>query len=1246
MKLTRYLMVFFLTLFLISEANIAKGVKGERRSGTAALQKADGSPVYTHFNINQISTWIKNNGETDINPNGNSGLVYPKGSNQQAVFQSGLVWGGKIGGEIRVGGSTYRQGLLPGAVVGSGATIDREDDAAAHVRIYRVRPDWAEGNVQAEMNDEGVSAAEVRAQYEKDWNEWPASYGAPYEDVDGNGSYNADTDIPGFPGSDQTVWFVANDVDQAQALFIYGSNPIGLEMQATAWGYNSNGALGNMFFRKFTVINYSGQDISEMYFCWWSDPDVGGAGDDFVGCDTTLSLSYCFNGGASDAQYGNTPPAVGFDFFQGPIVAGTAADTAVFNNAKVPGMKNLGMSAHFFFINSDPVYTDPSLGDYQEGTLQMYNLFEGKVSTTGVPFTDPTNGKQTAFALAGDPITNQGWVDGILHSPGDRRLGLVSGPFNMTAGETQEVVIAEIAAGAFGNVDRLGAVSLLKFYDREAQATYDNFFNVPSSPTRPAVTIDEFDREILLSWYQDDATVKATESHNDLGFEFQGYVIYQYPSASASPQDARIVATYDIVDGKGKIVGDDFDTDGGVVVPQVLKFGSDSGIKRSISITTDMFTAGQSLNNGTPYYFGVTAYAVHEDPLNVPLVLENSHEIIEAIPQTPAPGNRISYETSTGLFASQTSGSANATVEYNIVNPTETTGHDYKVWFNEQHYYFGTDGEWHFTNYPDSIGKGLSKDLAGSSLTGQSYVTGATTRDLVFTFNLAASFYSYCDGVKLIFPSGIQVLGSEPSGASGNTPGVYSSVDNSVTWGSPDTSLNGPFHGGEMLTVSVAANFTLPLTLDFEAYDDGWGAAYAPYYGASDSLAHTTGQVVITEEAYFFKTEQHWNLRDETLGVDVLEDQLLLSPSDIDKASSPIVDGMQVYVTGNYEAPINFLSVSLNEESSTTFSTTYGFADPGIVLTNYTVFGGVVTSWAIDNFGVGTTEIDQLQQDYEIRYTGVFDGGTTINGATVYQVIEGGSMATCFRAVSGGALATHPLNPSPGTAAPFLMRVPFEVWNVADPDNPYQVNVTFRDRERDGTEDPFYSWNLDSRMYVLFVNTPYDPTQVIQVDGGPDALNADATWVMVFKKSNYAVGDVVTVQYANPIQLGKDEFTFSVDAPVYSVELEKADVKDINVFPNPYYGFNSNEINKYQRFVTFNHLPEKAVLRIFNLAGQLVKTIQKDDPSQFQKWDLTNESGLPAASGLYIAYIEMPDLGETKILKFGVIQEQQVLDRF
>ena len=32
---------------------------------------------------------------------------------------------------------------------------------------------------------------------------------------------------------------------------MYGTDPMGIEMQATFWGYSQTGALGNMFFRRY-----------------------------------------------------------------------------------------------------------------------------------------------------------------------------------------------------------------------------------------------------------------------------------------------------------------------------------------------------------------------------------------------------------------------------------------------------------------------------------------------------------------------------------------------------------------------------------------------------------------------------------------------------------------------------------------------------------------------------------------------------------------------------------------------------------------------------------------------------------------------------------------------------------------------------------------------------------------------------------------------------------------------------------
>jgi hypothetical protein len=140
-------------------------------------------------------------------------------------------------------------------------------------------------------------------------------------------------------------------------------------------------------------------------------------------------------------------------------------------------------------------------------------------------------------------------------------------------------------------------------------------------------------------------------------------------------------------------------------------------------------------------------------------------------------------------------------------------------------------------------------------------------------------------------------------------------------------------------------------------------------------------------------------------------------------------------------------------------------------------------------------------------------------------------------------------------------------------------------------------------------------------------------------------GTTIRIITSKPITTA-DTYEYKAPEASYDADVAKEDVKEINVFPNPYYGVNPQEINKYQRFVTFNHLPKKATIKIFNLAGQLVKQINKSSNSQYERWDLANDSGLPVASGVYIAYVDMPDLGTTKTLKVAIIQEQQILDRF
>ncbi|MFA7289015.1 MAG: hypothetical protein WC055_09040 [Melioribacteraceae bacterium] len=632
-----YFVNFFLVIIIFSGNQIISQQKENEKK--SPLLKVNGEPSYSKFNINKISTWFKNDGESDMSQNGNSGFIYPKGSWRTAVFQSGLLWGGKVDAQVRVGGSVYRQGTVPGRVIknatGKWEAVNPNDP---DVRIYRVRPDYAYANLLNEVNDgDGKDQKEVRERYKTDWMEWPAAQGAPFDDINKNGLYDPLIDIPGIPGADQTLWFVCNDFDSKATEYFYGSPPMGIEEQVTVWGYNTPGPLGNMLFRKYILINKNLEEkpFTDMYVSMWADPDVGDVGDDYVGCDSTLGLGFGYNGYYNDAVYGENVPAVGFDFVQGPIADGSPSDTAVFKNRLVIGKKNLGMTAFYFMVGGNPVYTDPTQGNYKSGTLAFYNIFQGKYPYMDKPYIDPITNLPTKFLLSGNPIDKTGWVDGLLHRPGDRRLEITSGPFNIAYGDTQEVIVAEIVAGGTKGINNLQAITLLKEYDLAAQFLFDNSFDILAAPPKPEINIATTESEITLSWGENPTAIMRTESYSKYGFNFEGYNVYQIPYPGFSISDAIRIATFDIKNDVTAIINKEFDESANEYIDKVVAFGTDSGINRSITITKDAFNSNLPLHYGQKYYFAVTAYAYNEKPPYGSHIYENQLDVIEVIPQTP-----------------------------------------------------------------------------------------------------------------------------------------------------------------------------------------------------------------------------------------------------------------------------------------------------------------------------------------------------------------------------------------------------------------------------------------------------------------------------------------------------------------------------------------------------------------------------------------------------------------------------------
>jgi hypothetical protein len=152
----------------------------------------------------------------------------------------------------------------------------------------------------------------------------------------------------------------------------------------------------------------------------------------------------------------------------------------------------------------------------------------------------------------------------------------------------------------------------------------------------------------------------------------------------------------------------------------------------------------------------------------------------------------------------------------------------------------------------------------------------------------------------------------------------------------------------------------------------------------------------------------------------------------------------------------------------------------------------------------------------------------------------------------------------------------------------------------------------------------------------------------------FSPGDVMTIPLDVYPYTANDVYQFStLNGTTLTPEGEQEMWNKVNVYPNPLYGY--NELTSYytntpdEPFITFTNLPEQVTVKIYSLSGSLLRTLTTDDKaspsSPFLNWNLLNESGLRAASGMYLAIISSPIYGD-KTLKFAIIMPQKQIQRF
>ncbi|UCG61433.1 MAG: T9SS type A sorting domain-containing protein [Candidatus Zixiibacteriota bacterium] len=159
--------------------------------------------------------------------------------------------------------------------------------------------------------------------------------------------------------------------------------------------------------------------------------------------------------------------------------------------------------------------------------------------------------------------------------------------------------------------------------------------------------------------------------------------------------------------------------------------------------------------------------------------------------------------------------------------------------------------------------------------------------------------------------------------------------------------------------------------------------------------------------------------------------------------------------------------------------------------------------------------------------------------------------------------------------------------------------------------------------------------------GDPMPIVYWAAWNRRGSDVPFATGDEFIILPAK-INTSNDVFEFTAAAMVEDVAAEN-DLDLIKAVPNPFYLRGDYDPNPGSYAIKFHHLPEVATVRIYNLSGDLVRTIEKDGTDAIATWDVLNVNGLPVASGIYIYVVDAPGIG-TKTGKMAVFVQQEVLD--
>ncbi|MBL0108235.1 MAG: hypothetical protein IPP52_13355 [Ignavibacteria bacterium] len=1019
-------------------------------------------------------------------------------------------------------------------------------------------------------------------------------FGAPYVDMNNDGVYSPGVDIPGIKDAEQTLFLCMTDgFPERHAVgegFGGGTAPINAEVHLTLWGYNTQG-LEDLQFVNWVVINKSNTTWERTFFSVIVDPDLGDATDDYIGCDTSAisgnkDMAFCYNadnidGSGSPPSYGQSPPASGMDFFQSPIIRTSNPNDSV-SYYFPPGSSNkVTKQGKQLGLSSFVYFTNTGSGGVQceqdPGTpLEAYRYQTG-IKKDGTPWLYPGTLQPTKFCYPGDPERFTGWSE--RGTNGVSNLAVVKNCGGVVTG-TPEVSPPGDRRFIFNSGDSL--------------------FNVAPGDTQ-IIVLGQFvakgtsNLNSVTQLKRTDATAQSLYNSN-----------FAVNAPPPSPEVSVSIGTQNAALGQANISfawGDR--SESYLVWDSLLQPRSDSSFLKF---------------EGYEIY-EIKRSAVNIPDFNDPASINNDVKLLQIYDKIDTVG--IIIDTlPTGISVNGVPQYGNFPVVPYYTAPIPNGFPNTGIFRN----YLVTQ-----TAYPEENGGSTSLIYGNTykfAIVAYAYRTNPKSKS-----DRKVVRSPFISAIKTIVPQS-SVAGSEfiiKNGDTINTNrrdlGVMPIVKNQ----------------DQLKTALYKINFNAPDTSYNILRSENSGVSFDTLYKNNKYIKSSLGTTFPDDsskivDGVLIKVQKILNagvIRDTYTPKD--STQAKLEGWEYEPATNVFLTGVDTLGGYATQRPYQNKSMSLSYPNANTFS------------------------------GTGTTITPERLHKVVIEYS------DTNNGQMAYRYVNN----TIFPPADP-SFAPYIISTGAAFRYQDMRKVPFKVYEVIDAGDSLatsvkrQVNCAFLENN----DSLFATVNgVQTEVGRGKINGMWDPTtfrtgglEILYIfasdyNSAPNTFYTtknlrtnqsqfDITFVWNPKRINNSMdfksGDKFTIYpytVTRPVQItGVPLFyEFRTTAPVVgNSDLAKSqgDLDKIRAVPNPFYGFSDIQRNTSDRYITFRRLPKVCNIKIFTLSGDFIRKLDKNNDESTLTWDIKNLESVPIASGMYIALIEAPGIGE-KIIKLAIFTSEE-----